>query len=291
MDTEKQPETSRSEAQAAKEIKAEFNPDLVKKYQLFDQMAHPPKKVIYHPAGANDVSPSVAFPDSRVIYVEIDKKAVEALQKEGHEAHQASALEYDPGDVDILIMRNPTISAAVPASHVVKGGYVISNDYHGTATEIKKDTDFQLRGLIRNTKDRGLIYDTENIEDYWKEIETEEEFKNATFGWGTVNYAGAAQVVETVTGKKDNVLAEYKKIITEARERQRQKNILMLKKHPEMADFIADSEKEDVLMFNRGGTQLTLLTRLPHKKGTVDDLFVFERVAKKTSKNKIDSPA
>lgn len=283
MDTEKQPGASGPEIQTAKEIKAESHPDLVKKYQLFNKTINPQKKVIYHPCGANDVSPSIAFPDSKVIYVDIDKQAVETLQKEGFEAHHASALEYNPGDVDILIMRNPQISSEVPASHVRKGGYIISNDYHSTASEIRKNPDFQLRGLIRSTKERGLIYDTESPEDYWKEIDTEEEFIKAPLNWGAVNYTTAVPVVEALTGKKENVLAEYKKIIHTAREQLRQENTKTLVEHPEWADFITDPDHEDILMLNHKGRQFVLPTRLPSKKGVVDDLFVFERVVKNTT--------
>src|ERR1035437_2277782 len=145
--------------QPREELKAEARPDLVAKYQLFDKMVNPSKSVVYHPCGSDDVSPSVAFPNSRVIYVEQDEQAVVALQKGGFEAHHASALEYDPSDVDILIMLNPQISPTIPASHVKESGYVVCNDYHATATALRTNPDLQLRGLIRVAKDKGLIYD------------------------------------------------------------------------------------------------------------------------------------
>lgn len=95
---------------------------------------------------------------------------------------------------------------------------------------------------------------------------------------GAANYAMAVPVVEAVTGKKENILAEYKKIIAMAREEQRQKNAQMLAEHPEWAEFTGDPDKEDVLMFNHGGRQFVLATTLPRKKGTVDDIFVFQKV-------------
>lgn len=260
-----------------KPIEAEPRPDLVAKYSLFREKLNPKADVIYHPCGANDVSPSVAFPDSKVVYVDIDEKSVEALKKGGFEAHAASALEFDPGDVDILIMLNPQISPDVPSSHVVENGFVLSNDYHGTASSLHRDNQYQLCALIRMSQCQELMFDTENLEDYWKEIDTEEEFRNAPFNWGATNYAMAVPVVETITGKRKNVLAEYKKIIDMAREQQRQKNAQMLAEHPEWAEFTADPDKEDVLMFNRGDRQFVLSTTLPRKKGAVDDIFVFQK--------------
>lgn len=268
------------ETKTPKEIKAEPHPNLVAKYQLFDKVFNPYKRVVYHPCGAYDCSPSVVFPNSRVVYAELNEQAVKALQIEGFEAHHVSALEYDPSAVDVLIMLNPQISPAIPASYVIEGGHVVSNDYHGTASELIKYPDFQLRGLIRVTKDSGLIYDDDNPEDYWKEFDSEEEFVNAPFDWEAVNYITAARVVEALTGNRENVLAEYKKIIAFTREQRKQEYAKKLAEHPKWVDILRDPEKEDVLMLNHEGKQFILQTAMPRKKGTVDDLFIFERVAK-----------
>lgn len=259
-------------------IEAKLKQDLVVKYLLFRKRFKPKADVVYYPCCANDVSPSVAFPDSRVVYVDVDKKFVEALRKRGFEAYAASALEFDPGSVDILIMLNPTISPDVPSSHVVENGFVLSNDYHGTASTLHRNDQYQLCAMIRKAKGGELVLDTENLEDYWKEIDTEEEFQNAPFNWGTANYTVAVQVVKAVTGRKENILAEYRKIIANAREEQRQKNAQLLQKYPEMAELIGDPDKEDVLVFNHEGRQFVLATTLPRKKGTVDDIFVFRKI-------------
>lgn len=260
-----------------KPVEVEPRPDLVAKYSLFREKLKPKDDVVYHPCGANDVSPSVAFPESRVVYVDIDKKSVEALKKAGYEAYAASALEFDPGDVDILIMLNPKISPEVPSSHVVENGFVLSNDYYGTASSLHRNSQYQLRAMVRMIQGGELIWDTENLDDYWREIDTEEEFKNAPFSWGAANYAMAVPVVEAITGKRENVLAEYKKIIEVAREEQRQQNVKMLAEHPELAEFMGDTDHEDVLMLNREGRQFVLSTTLSKKKGTADDIFVFQK--------------
>lgn len=260
-------------------IEAEPRPGLVAKYSLFREKFQPKADVIYHPCGANDVSPSAAFPESRVIYVDIDDESVDALKKGGFEAHTASALEFDPGKVDILIMLNPQISPDVPSSYVIKNGFVLSNNYHDTANSLYQNKQYQFRGLIRKTsKEEGLILDTENLEDCWEEVETEEEFKNAPFSFGVINYNMAAQVVEVVTGKKENVLAEYKKIIADARKKEQQENARILKEHPELANTLNDPDKTDVFLLNHRGKTFALSTRLPRKKGVVDDIFIFQKI-------------
>lgn len=251
---------------------------MVAKYSLFRERFKPEAHIVYHPCSANDVSPSFAFADSRVIYVDIDDKYVKALEKGGFEAHAASALEFDPGNVDILIILNPTIPPDVPSSHVVENGFVLCNDYHGTASSLRRNEQYQLCAIVRVSKGSELMLDTENLEDYWKEIDTEEEFQSAPFDWGAATYAMAVSVVEAITGKKENILAEYKKIIAMAREEQRKQNAQMLAEDPEFAEFMGDPDKEDVLMLNHKGRQFVLVTTLPRKKGTVDDIFIFRKV-------------
>jgi hypothetical protein len=135
-----------------------------------------------------------------------------------------------------------------------------------------------LCGLIRET-DKGIIYDTENPEDYWKEIETEEEFKNAPFNWNAIHYLLASNIVKRITGKEDNILNEYKKIIEMAREQQREEDAILRAKQPELADTIKDPDQQDILFFNHNDNHYVIFTKLPRKKGTADSLFVFKRIS------------
>jgi len=257
----------------SKSIEAKPWPDLVAKYSLFKEKLNPKTDVVYYPCGAKDVSPSAAFPNSKVIYVEKDENAVKSLLKGGYEAYGASALEFDPGNVDILILLNPQISPKIPSSRVVKGGYVLCNDYHGTASSLHQDGEFEIKAMIRQSRDRQLIFDTDNLEDYWQEVDTEDGFRSAPFSFRFMHYKMAASVVETVTGKRENILAEYKKIILLARGRSRQ----TLAEHPELRKMVGNPDEEETLIFNEGGRQFILSTALPRRKGTVDDLFVFQK--------------
>ena len=59
------------------EVKPEVRKILVESYRVFNEALNPRLDVVYYPASENDVSPSEAFPGSRVIYVEDGKIIIE----------------------------------------------------------------------------------------------------------------------------------------------------------------------------------------------------------------------
>lgn len=255
-----------------KPIESETKPELVAAYLLFRQKLNPKAEVVYNPCCANDASPSVVFPDSRVVYVDKDTKSVEALKGSGFEAHAASALDFNPGAVDILIMINPQISPDVPSSFVVLGGFVVCNNYHGTAVSISNNEQFKLQALIAKDSDKKLIYDNENLDDCWKRVDSDEELKGFSNFWFQ-----AQSVVEEVTGKRDNIVAEYKKIIEAAKEQDRETNAQLISKNPAYAEFLEDTDEKEFLFYNYGGKKFQLTAKLPRKKGRIDDIFIFQR--------------
>lgn len=220
-----------------------------------------------------EISHEEAFSDANLIIdVELNKLNVDAVNAKAKtdgrqdqvKAFHASALEFNPRtvtnqDVDVVILLNQQIPVDVPVSYA--GKYVLCNDYHSAVTQMRRKPDFKLVGIIRaNPKNEGksLFLDTESTDDYWKEITTEEELRQAPFSWGTTNYEEAAKAVEIFTGKRGNILAEYKKLLERA----------------EKDGFGLSDGSYLVTYKNR---QISL-TPLPRKKGTVDDIFVFERV-------------
>jgi len=246
---------------------------LITAYNTFQEHFKPDVRVVYHPCGSNDTSPSVSFPHSRVVYVDISDAATKGLRAAGFEAHTASALEFDPGPVDVLIMLNPQISAAIPASHVVSGGYVLCNDYHGNATELKSNPDFSLVGVLQRSGNMRVV-DTDALDDYWKEIETDVEFRAAPFSWGAVYYDSAKKVVEKITGQSGNVLEEYKKIVALAREQHNKWKEELMTANPNAKELTLDGE---LYRLQYGGHEHFIDNRIPRKKGTVDDIFVFRK--------------
>ncbi len=262
------------------EPKPEASKDLVAKYKLFQERVRPKTNTIYYPSCSLDVSPSAAFPKSRVVYVDIDTQAIKKLRTAGYEAYRASATEersdppiaaFSPKNVDILILLNPAIHPEIPLKTIPVGGHVLCNDYHQTASDVRENKDFQLVGMIRRKPKTGeLLYDTEQLEDYWKEVDTEEEFKNAPFSFNFAIYEYAADIIEKVTGKREHVLREYKRLIALARQQ-------MQERDPD-GQFQEERKNMPFCSLEWQNERFDLVTGLPRKKGTVDDLFIFRRI-------------
>ncbi len=246
------------------EWKPDVSKDLVESYSIFREAIKQPVNVVYYPSCATDASPSVAFEKARVIYVDIEERAVNALKQAGYEAYNQSALEFKPDrPVDVLILLNPQIAPDIPSQYVREGGYVLCNDYHDTATAMHENKQFDFTGIIRRDERSGeKILDTQKLNECWKTVETDEEFKQALFSWTAVDYKEAADVVKKLTGKDTNILEEYKNIIKLRREM--------------LGEVLS---KVDDLPLQHEGEPILVRTVLPRKKGVADDLFVFQRVA------------
>jgi len=155
------------ELKAEQNDEPEFETPLVESLSLFKNVFHPKADVIYYPCSNLDLSVKEVFPDSKVIYVDIDYEVFESLKDKGLEAYHASALEFNPGDVDILLLSNPQIDPYIPASHVVEGGYVVCGNYQGTLSlKLGRDEHFKLVGVIEEDEDGKCNIATENLQDY-----------------------------------------------------------------------------------------------------------------------------
>lgn len=253
-----------------REKETTVNEQLVEAYNVFQKELPGNYETVYYPCSAKDVSPSRSFSSSKVLYIDLDQKAVETLKKEGFEAYYEDAVEHcnkeeNKESADVIIIMNPRISGLDLINCLKKGGYVLCNDYHRTATEFKESLDFELLGIIRKS-DNKIIFDKENPTDYWETIDNEKDFKKAPFGFGQMNYNGAKDIIKRIKGEEPKeVLSEYKKILKQEID----------KMSEEKKDFIR--ETGTITVKDAKGEQLLLLTELPRKKGTCDDVFVFKR--------------
>ncbi len=272
------------------EIKPKSTEKLVQSFNLFKEHFNPKADLIYYPCSGSDTSIVKSFPESTIIFLDQHEDTINALQKAGFEAVKESAQDFKLKiKADIMLLYNPQIP---PSETVMENlnekGYLLCNDYHSTASLIKEREDFELRGIVRQDK-AGLVVDTENLEDYWKDIDTEEEFRNAPFSWEGVNYEMAKEIVEKRTGKTENILEEYKKIIEEAKEAIKKQNEEFFAKNPNFDRSMMPNENSNPLIWNdEKGEQYFIFTELPKKKGTVDDTFVFSKKQKEFI-NKIEN--
>ena len=230
----------------------EIHPDLVEMYSVFRDAFQPKADVVYHPCCATDSSPSAAFPDSRVIFVDLDEQSIGGMKAIGLEAYTADATTFDPGPVDVLILLNPAMDYEEPASHLIAGGYALVNNYHGTANDFYRDPDFELLAIIDNrTPDGKPAVDRDHPDQYWELVETDEEFRSSPA------YEAIAFLVEKRTGISNLDLHQYKQAINEA-----------------LDESPSPLKMDGYLIFPGGGMMPAFL---PTKKGASDDFFVFRR--------------
>lgn len=269
------------------ELKLESTENLIRSFDLFKNNFHPKADLIYYPCSGPDISITKSFPESKIVFLDQQEETINTLQEAGFEAVKESAQNFKlKVKADIMLLYNPQISpAGTMFENLNQKGYLICNDYHHTASLVKKRNDFELKGIIRRDKN-NLILDTENLEDYWKDIDSEEEFKNAPSSWGGVNYQFAKRIVEKTTGKTENILEEYKKIIKLAKEATRKENERFFAENPDFNKNMMPDENSNPLMWNiESGEQHMVITELPKKKGTVDDTFIFLKKEKESINN------
>lgn len=269
-------------------MKPEENARLVASYKLFRESFQPQLATIYYPSCGFDISATKAFPDSRIIYVDKDGKAIRALKKLGLEAYCADVHKFAlEGSVDAVILQNQAVKIDTPVSKSRIGGFVLCNDYHSAATDLRKKGNFRLVGIVReDTGSKMLFVDKESLDDYWKPVETEEEFRNALPGFHSASYKEAGEIVKVVLGTETDILASYLRI--------RKAAIAKLKNSPNSGNDESNSipNQEVEIKFKNGSFVISslpgfismrhgggyyFLSPLPGKKGTVDDLFIYQR--------------
>jgi len=256
-----QPESQERQPQAS--------PDLVRAYQIFQEQLHPQTDLVYYPSCELDTSPTQAFPNSRVVYVDIDEKSIGILKKNGFEAVQTDSREFVPDKpVDVLILLNPGSTGTNPKKLVNRGGYILCNDWHRTATEMNSDPDFKLKGIVlksgRQTEEQ--TFDQENPQEYWEEIGSDDELK--TLDNGAMYKYIVRDLTLILGGDRVKDLIDQRQVVEE-----HGKICAKIK-----MDAEASGNKSGILSYEKDGRSLVLFS-LPRKKGNMDDIFVFERVS------------
>jgi len=124
--------------------------DRVAQYRaVVDQFDLSPE-VVYHPGSGHDVSPSAAFPESRVVYVDVDKAVINDLTNAGYEAASADATGYELTDgADVIVFRNAgLVEESVVAANLRRGGWVLTNDHLESARHLARLDSLDLVGVV-----------------------------------------------------------------------------------------------------------------------------------------------
>lgn len=244
-------------------LEPELNLDEVRQLQMIrDAMGLKPE-VVYYPCCANDSSPSVAFSESKVIYCDNRHFVVDGLVAAGFDAHCESALEFNPGPADVLIMFNPEVEPEFPTQFVRMGGVVICNDFHHTAIRIKNLENFELIGVVNNAQATASL-ETEDLEGYLHPVENDAEWKVALASAGSISFQDALDTVVALGEDASNVLESYGRLVGRAKAEQAE----LSNKFPTLHFPLALVQNGQSYVFNE---------KLPYKKGFTDDYYVFRR--------------
>ncbi len=160
------------------------------------------------PGCGDDDSVVDAFAESEIHLVDIDADCVRELRQKSTSPRlhivEASAVEYDPGPVDVLVLHGPDHEMQMNTclNTVIEGGFILSGDDSGTKLrdELINRSDLELAGIVcsSTTPDSDSITSANTAirkklgrtlqEFHFKKgekenvtlVETDEEFKTAT---------------------------------------------------------------------------------------------------------------
>jgi len=161
----------------------------VAQYRAFADKFNPLPEVVYHPGSGHDVSPSAAFSESRVVYVDVDEAAMDDLTRAGYEAVGADATGYELADgADVIVFRNAgLVEEAAVAANLRPGGWVLANDHLESARHLARLDSLDLVGVVPDDwTEESPPVDTSDLDAYLSGTErTDDSLSSPPFGKGT----------------------------------------------------------------------------------------------------------
>lgn len=236
---------------------------------------HP--SIVYYPCSNVDITPSAAFPRSTVIYVDQEEGVINSLKtsvkdtlaSKPHEFIKADATSHKLEKLaDLTILMNPVIAPYKPAEQTAVGGYVIANDWHSSATNLKAHPAFELAAVVVTGKG-NVKYEVskDNLQNYLKEVETDEELKKMS----PETFKHYLNVVQKVTGKTENIVAEYKKLYEAVKQKYFEEMKKKLGREPSTDEKLSVKNIQAKI-----GNDSLMLNPLPFKE--LAHLYVFKRI-------------
>lgn len=96
-------------------------------------------KTIYYPSCGTDITIHFAFQEARIYFLDCDPKVVEALKRQGYKATIGRVEETQIREkVDLVFMHNPQTTSIAPTDSLRVDGYLVCNNFHGTASILRK---------------------------------------------------------------------------------------------------------------------------------------------------------
>lgn len=172
------------------------------------EIKDPVKNVLYPLSGP--ISVNGTFKDAKITYVDTDENAVNAHKEAGHTAIKEDIGNYTPEEKpDLTILLNARAEdekIKKLLDHVETGKHIICNNHFGTAKLLHGNQNMQLVGVISPD---GSNMDKEKLDDYFKEVETDEEFKKTD----STQYDKAVALIKEKNGNAEkDILKQFKEL-------------------------------------------------------------------------------
>lgn len=240
----------------------EIHKPTVAKLKFFRNEIAPEINSVLYPCCGWDASIAKAFSKNHVTHIDIEAKPIRLFRKKGYLAQQLSIFDYRPDELaGLMILLNPAIGDVEDLQRVIflvkVYGYIICNNYHDTADILNKyfNLSFNFRGAIVQSRNQEIYFAHQDLDQFWQSIENEEELRNAPFSW----YRANLEVIKAIVGKFSNderFIAPFSTYND------------LVQKYQCLCWWAED---------HGGIIDDELIEHLPRKKGTADDLFVFQR--------------
>jgi hypothetical protein len=231
--------------------------------RIFNETFKKSLENIYYPSSGSDYSPSIVFHWNKIIYADGSVFSMRALWEMWCTTYNEDVTIFDTkaliSEIHLLLLFNPNIRYSEIEKNLNLKGYILCNNRHGNATELKQRSDFKLIWVIRShTKNTQLFFDTENLDHFWEEVENEEELINAEFSESTLTYIAVKDLVERVLNKPTKDIKVF--------------DAFMDIKNKFIANnYKIDGENERY----QSNLRVFFNLWLPKKKWGIDDVFVF----------------
>jgi len=196
----------------------DYNPILEAELAKFASSLDRDPETVYYPFCGKDITPERAFPDSHVIFVDNDANCINALKNNKRDVRQASAIDWLPAEkIDVLVLVNP--GSGVPIEYSLEAlkeqGNICCTDYHSVATRLARRPDLEIKKIIIPAKDdkSEAIEITENLEDYFSPVSTDEEWQQAETSRFQMSYENARKVLASLVTNSRNILYDYETLL------------------------------------------------------------------------------